>query len=293
MRKTLILSLLAAGAAASAQAQQPDAAGQRPSQEIVVEGSRVSEREIADFVEALTPAPYAGQLGRFDWAVCPAAVGLGNERNAAVAARLRRVADAAGIRTARAGCRPNVLLLVTDDKRRMVEQLEARYPAYFEGVSTEDFRRLAQGPGPVAAWQVRGMLDPDGFEAEHDMGSGQYVIAHTGMGSHISVPTRPHFIASLVVVDIDALKGLTVMQVADYAAMRAFARTDPSRLAQSSAPTILGVLDAPMGSAVPVTLTQWDLSFLKALYASSPYRSAKRQRNEMKRILRNDLGDPE
>lgn len=87
----------------------------------------------------------------------------------------------------------------------------------------------------------------------------------------------------------DALAGLTLVQLANYAAMRAFARTDPARLAQSAAPTILHVLDAPIGSAVPVTLTQWDLSFLRALYASSANNYATRQRSEMRRLVRDDL----
>ena len=81
-------------------------------------------------------------------------------------------------------------------------------------------------------------------------------------------------------------------QVADYAAMRIFARTDPAKL-KGSAPTILDILEAPMGSAVPVTLTDWDLGFLRSLYASHGRQYANRQRKEMEGLLRKDLTQPE
>ena len=79
---------------------------------------------------------------------------------------------------------------------------------------------------------------------------------------------RPHFLGAIMVVDVDALAGLTPIQLADYAAMRGFAQTmleGPGRL---TTPTILHVIDTPMGSKVPLTMTEWDFSFLKALYGS-------------------------
>ena len=94
-----------------------------------------------------------------------------------------------------------------------------------------------------------------------------------------------------MVVELDSLAGLTVTQIADYAAMRSFARTDPSRLQRSNAATILAALEAPMNSQVPLSLTEWDLAFLKSLYASESNRRAARQRYEMKQIVRQTLQD--
>ncbi len=56
-------------------AQQPagQARANAPS-EIVVTGRRDLNEQIRDFVGALTPASSQGQLGRFEWAVCPAAL---------------------------------------------------------------------------------------------------------------------------------------------------------------------------------------------------------------------------
>jgi len=68
-----------------------------------------------------------------------------------------------------------------------------------------------------------------------------------------------------------------------------FVRTDPKQLHAAASDTILGVLDAPMGSAVPLTLTAWDLSFLKALYASNKNSYAEYQRSEMQALMRREL----
>ena len=259
--------------------------------EIIVEGERSvdRDRQIKEFVGALTEAPFTGQLSRFDWAVCPAAVGLDPARNAAIVARMRKVAEAAGIKRADPGCRPNALVIVTSDKAELIEKLGKAYPAYFSGIDAGERRRLARQPGPAAAWQVEGLLDRYGRAVPQDMLGGYSVIEDTDMPSRIKPATRPHFAASVVVVEIGALAGLSVTQLADYAAMRTFARTDPSRLEGSGAPTILTVLEAPMNSAVPLTLTEWDLGFLKALYASEPNRYASQQRNDIRKRLGRDL----
>ena len=73
--------------------------------------------------------------------------------------------------------------------------------------------------------------------------------------------------------------------------MRTFARTNPGRMGKTAAPTILAALEAPMNSPVPLTLTEWDLAFLKSLYASDVNRRASSQREEMKQIVRRTLQD--
>lgn len=278
--------LLAIGAAAAGQAQ-PVAAPE--DETIVVQGVRDQRKEIGRFVDALTDAPVAGQLSRFDWAVCPAAVGLGNAQTAALTRRLTQVARAAAIPVARPGCAPNVLLIVALDKADFIAGLRRKHPAYFKGIDAADVKRMIDDPSPAAAWHVEGTLDADGAEVKRDGITGQQIVERTDVPSRLSTMTRPHFISSVVVVELDALAGMTVTQVADYAAMRAFARTDPSRLARTNAPTILASLDAPMDSPVPLSLTEWDLAFLKSLYSSRPNRRAGLQREEMKGYVRRTM----
>jgi len=117
----------------------------------------------------------------------------------------------------------------------------------------------------------------------------QYVLEATDTPSRIVPTSRPHFVGSVVVIEIEAASGLTTTQVADYAAMRAFVRTDPGRLGKSASPSILTVLEAPVGASIPVTLTEWDMGFLKALYASDNQRYATQQRQDIRPRLDDEL----
>ncbi len=255
---------------------------------IVIEGLREREKEIERFVGALTEAPVRGQLARFDWAICPAVAGLTEAQNQAIVERMRRVAQAADMDVAAPACRPNAIVIVTPDKDRMMRWLRRQAPGLFID-PLGDRIRIDDQEGPAIAWQVQGRLDADGMEASVDLVGNYYVVESTISPSRITAASRPHFQASVLVVEVDALKGLTTTQVADYAAMRVFARTDPERLDRSSAPTILRILDSPIGSEVPITLTEWDLGFLRGLYGSAENHYASRQRHEIRRRLRQDL----
>lgn len=254
--------------------------------EIVVEADR---DQIRQFIDALTDAPIGGQLSRFDWSVCPVAVGLLDRQNIAVADRMRHVAAAAGIKVAPAGCKPNALLIVADNKQELIDGLWKRYPQYFVD---QLGRRAKPGrqPGPVSAWHLEALLDSNGHVPGQELLWRFYVTS--SMDSSRLIPgALPYFVAGITVIERNALAGLTTTQVADYAAMRIFARTDPARL-KKPAPTILTVIDAPMGSATPLTLTEWDLGYLKALYSSGRRQFASSQRHEMQqRILRKDVAD--
>jgi len=291
MRIVLESFLVAAAAAAPAMAQQalePDPSGK----DIVVQGNRNTRSDIDNFVSALTDVRVFGQVSRFDWAVCPKVFGLDDRQDTAVEERLRDVAGAAGIDVAKPGCKPNVLVVVTKDVPSLIEGLKRDHPGYFKDVPVEEKRKLKRHGEAAAAWHIEGRLDADGVEVPRDRITGQYVVERTDVPSRISTTTRPHFTSAVVAVDIDSLDGLTVTQLADYAAMRAFARTDPTRLEKSAAPTILTILDAPMGSEVPITLTEWDFAYLKALYSSTENRFAGQQRHEMGRKRHKDLAAP-
>jgi len=74
--------------------------------------------------------------------------------------------------------------------------------------------------------------------------------------------------------------------------MRAFTGADPVRLPDRNLTTILTLLDTPMGSEAPVTLTSWDLAFLESLYSSSASTYAPGQRGEIQAGMRRALERP-
>ena len=284
-----LLSLLVLGPmvmAVPAAAQDTPAAG--PPDDIVVEGKRIEKKEIDQFVRALTDTPVYGQISRFEWEVCPAAAGLLPQQNAAIALRIRAVARAAGAPVAKAGCKPNIIVLATRDTQKFLKELRKTHPSAF--------RDPIGQPMPVSvsnsavAWHIEGRLNQDGVPATvTDDGRNQYYMSSSMSSSRVTPGTRPHFLTGLLVLDIDSLGGLTPTQVADYSTMRLLARTDPTRLNRATVPTILNVLDAAPDSQVPLTLTNWDFSYLKALYGSLEHRFANQQRGEMQRLMHKDL----
>lgn len=289
MRQWIVGGLFCAAVALAPPASAQEAP-QPVDQEIVVTGNADVERQLSDFVGALTQAPGGGQLSRFETDVCPSVVGVRPEHRDAVVRRMKVVAKAAGLAVGGSNCVPNVLLVVTRDKRAFLEALRQKHSYYFGGMSASAVRRLIAEPGPSAAWQVEGPpLNADGQAMA--MNNGVAVNRTTRTSNRISAGARPHFGAAAVVVESKALEGLTTIQLADYAAMRAFTRADSSKL-PASASTILTILEAPMDSEVPITMTEWDLAFLRSFYAAPANLTAAAQRSQIRRNLKRELEKP-
>lgn len=264
-----------------------------PQSEIVVQGVRVGKQQLRDFVKSVTDVPYDGQIARFHAAACPVAIGLTPTQNAAIAERMRAVASAAGIRVGRAGCKPNAFVLLARDKKAAVAELDRLYPSYFNGIPSSQVRSLMASNEPAVAWQVRSLLSADGELLEKAAGSDTYRVEGSYNPSRIRKASKPTFVVSMVVIDLDSAGGLTTTELADYAAMRTFAATNPARVLKTGVPTILGVLGQPDDKPLPVTLTYWDLGLLKALYATDNAYYAKYQRHEMERVVKGELEQSE
>jgi hypothetical protein len=292
MRLTIAAAacFLAAGIATAQDAPKPaDSPAAAAPPAIVITGRRGQEQQVKDFVAALTPSP-DGAIPRFVDEVCPAAAGLLPEQNAALAARLRQVAVAIGLKAAPEGCAPNAfVVVVTGSKKAFLEAVQKRHPQTFGMMTARDIRRLAMAPGPAAAWQIAGAVDKkDKAQRYNDIFSGSPSEAWEAVNRARSNPTG--FDASILVIEMAPLQGLTTTQAADYAAMRLFAHLDPARLPAPAPPTILTALDAPLGSQVPMTLTRWDAGFLKGLYATRLYARPNSQRADIAREVSQGLG---
>jgi hypothetical protein len=288
IRGCTLAAALALAAPAWAQ-DKPEAEGEEA--EIIVEGMRAKERDqkIADFIGALTKAPVGGQISRFEEKACPTALGLAPAQNKVVADRMRTVAKAAGVPLGDEKCAPNIFVVVAQDKEAVLKDLRSKYAD-----PLGDRGKVYNKASLASTWFIEGRLDANGIQVgvkgdSGDGAAGYYTVEAPDGSSRLRPVSRPHFLAAVMVVEPAAIAGLTTTQLADHAAMRLFARTDPNRVAKTSAPTILSVLDAAEGSEVPVTMTQWDFSFLKALYTSGEGRHASAQRGEMKTIVKKEL----
>jgi len=234
-------------------AQEPPARSTNPA-DIVVLGRKDRDKQIRDFVRGMTPASSSEALARWDGGKsCPQTVGLALADTRAITERLRRVAAAAGISLAPAECRqPNVLVIFATDKHAVIDLLRKRAPWLFLDIHGDPIN-LPEKDGPAVAWHVEGFVDRDGRPL-NPSGDGPLTLASIIAPSRIEVTARPVYLMSIVVIESSAASGLTPTQLADYAAMRAFSDADPALAAKSGAPTILAILDAPIGSETPRSL---------------------------------------
>ena len=254
---------------------------------IVVIGQRDIEQQIESFVGALTKTSPSGQIGRFESAICPGAFGMADAQRAAVRDRIRVVAKGVGLDVGDADCTPNLVVVVTADKTAFIKALGKDHNYMFGDRTPAQVRKILAEPGPATAWQVQLTVNSDGraISNEGDMP----INRTTRRPSRITPPARPAFMAAVVVVESKALEGLSTTQLADYAAMRTLARIDPTRIDAAAPATILRVLDAAADSEVPVTLTQWDFSFLKGLYSIPNNLYAPSQRSEIGRAMEQEM----
>lgn len=259
---------------------------------ITVTGIRDVEKEAHEFVRAMTPASSDQNVPRFEANVCPRVIGAAPGQDALIEQRLRTVAKAAGLRLGKETCSPNALMIITSDKRALIEALESRGDYFGDRVSIQKIRRLAREPGPTAFWRLEGLLTAFGTLLKRNDGQPIDFRGTNSRATRIRTGTRRAVDAAFLIVEARALDGLTTTQLADYAAMRLYGSADPAEVT-ASAPTILNILSTEMGAEVPITMTRWDLGFLKGLYASNTDLRTPAQRSEIRRRLLKELGSAE
>ena len=294
MRKPrLLLTLLALLAPLQARAQPAE-------QDILVTGERDRAGAVHQFVESVT-LESDDQIARFATPVCPASFGLAPAHNEVVAERLRLIARHVGIPVAEPDCRPNLVVVVTDGGERFFRELRRERPLLFTDLELSDVRAMMRLEGPVRAWQLVLPHGADGRPLERiawlQMGNGPPRYIPHGyrlpgvMPSLNQRPTRQDLMAAFVVFDLDAVEGLTLLQIADHAAMRAFARTASAGLPPRRSILTL-FAERRAGGAPAEELTGWDEAYLRALYRGSNALSAHRQRANVARTMRRELARP-
>ena len=284
----LMLALSATAQVLPAAAQDQPANPAKPD-DIVVVGNKDRDRQIRDFVAGMSGTRGTDPLAKFELEkLCPQAIGLGAPYDKTITDRMRRVAAASKIALAKEDCKyPNALVVFADDKAAVTDFLRKKYPWLFLNARGEA-TALDKQEGPVTVWHANRMVDADGVPLESD-GTGTVVSHTTTTGSRIRSAARPVFVFSVVVIERKGVDGLSTTQIADYAAMRSYTDADPAKAGKTGAPTILTVLDAPMGSETPLSMTAWDLSFMRGLYAMPEDLYGNQQRGSIGTYMKREL----
>jgi hypothetical protein len=249
-----------------------------PVPEIVVSGARTPEREVAETYVAQVAGQIGGQIARFHDPVCPAVVGLPPRHARFVEGRIRAAAAAAGAPVARShDCRANLLVMLAADGKALVEDIVRRRSGWIDGLDPQEVRRLRKAPGPVWNWAVTSLRNEDGqgLGVHGSDTEGARLRVHTA--SYLSTTSRQHIDGSLLVIAKSAAEGMTLDQIADFAAMRGLAGVKQGAIPGQ---TILNLFsDPPDMRARAMSAT--DSAYLAALYSGEGTLSAVKERGRL------------
>lgn len=287
-----IVALMAALALVQTPAQSPGAPS-IPQQEapvaledVVVEGRRLEELT-REFVDEVSAPPRRRGLARWRGGVCVGVANIRDEVAQPLADRVSQVAMEYGLRPGDPGCRPNILVVFTDDGQSLsAAMVERRRQIFHAGVGGLDrgnvaLRDFQNSDRPVRWWHVS--LPTNAYTGEAGIrlpGGDAPMVVGEGLvnrGRNI----RDDLNKVIVVVDMYQVENLSLPQLADYVAMVSLAQVDPDGDTSGYA-TILNLFDDPEGSP---GLTGWDRAYLGALYSGPSERI--RNSDQARELLRN------
>lgn len=222
-------------------------------------------RDISDITSDIYDKP----LARIEDRLCPGVIGLRQDAAELMVDRIRWNAERFDMRLAGdAGCAPNLIIAFVEDGKAQIAELFDRQPWLFQSLTISERERLLEEDGPVRVWTTAQQRTRDGMPiARRESLDDPPVVAMWMAHSKIYLTIREDITQVVVLFDRAGVRGKTVIQLADYATMRSFARTKP---AGGDAPldTILALFDAnhePAGG-----LTEFDQAYLRSLYRWIP-----------------------
>lgn len=255
----------------------PQAAEATRLDDVVVNAERLAER-VETFVEDINAPPVNRGPARWRREVCVGVANLKPEAAQIIADRVSEVAVRSGLEAGEPGCSPNILIVATDDGDAMARGLVERSPRAFRPAysgaarSSEQLEAFLTSPAPVRWWHVSIPVARDTGQIAVRI-PGYLPPLIEGANSRIRASTRNDLLRAFVIVDLDRAAGVSFQQLGDYIGMVAMAQIDPDA-DTAGYDTVLNLFD----TGHPVDgVTDWDISYLTALYGAELNRAASRQ----------------
>ena len=259
-------------------------------EDIVVQGRRIDER-VRGFIDEIVAAPAGRGPARWRDNICVGVANLRGDAAQYLADRVSEVALDIGLEPGEPGCKPNILIIGTDDGAGMARGLvTARRNVFWPGGSGMNRSRAAleafqTNDHPVRWWHISLPVDSQtGTLAVRLPGENPPTVAKTTAG-RLRTTIRNDLGRVIIIVDMTKADGLDLRQIADYAAMIAFSQVDPDADTQDY-DSILSLFRRPQTTP---QLTEWDMAYLKALYAAELNQSAaNHQAGEIQGLMARD-----
>ncbi|MCP5146206.1 MAG: hypothetical protein H6978_15460 [Gammaproteobacteria bacterium] len=264
---------------------------------IVVTGTKGSDtlREtITDFVAEVGDPPSANYgYARWNRNLCVSVASLPEDPAQYIVNRISEVAEGLGLGAREAGCAPNITVVFTNDGAKLASRLVETSPRAFRpyggvGGTTQGLHALnefATSAEPVRWWLLTMPVDRAGMVAvrlQDNSDQGAYPTIQ-GSNSRISHSVRDDLWGAYVIVDVSKVRQFNWTQIADYLAMVVLVQIDPAAT-PAGFDSILNLFDTTTPAA---GLTEWDKSYLHAVYEMAQYRLPRTQKSELvSRMLR-------
>ncbi|HEY0102197.1 MAG TPA: hypothetical protein VGB60_01895 [Brevundimonas sp.] len=257
-------------------------------EDVIVERRRLEDLSRTFVDEVGAPASRRG-LARWRSRVCVGVAGIRQDVAQHIVDHVSRVAMKFDVTPGDPGCRPNVLVVFSQQAGALSNALvEGRPRAFHLGVGGLDrgnaaLRAFRESDRPVRWWHVsmptNAFTGGPGIRMPGELPP--YVVGEGIVNKGRWV--RDDLNKVIIVVDGDKVDGVGLPQLADYISMVALAQVDPDG-DTSGYSSILNLFDAPDAST---GLTGWDTAYLDALYSGPSERiSNGDQRWQMLRNLR-------
>jgi hypothetical protein len=258
--------------AAPALAQESEEASEPEASEdsIVVTGDRErpTSREVsrqARDISDITSDIYDKPLARIEDRLCPGIIGLKQDYAAFMIDRIRWNAERLEMWMADdTACDPNLIIAFVDDGKAELARLHENQPWLFDTLTIPERERLLATEGPVRVWTTAQVRTRDGMPIQRRESLDAPPVVSMWMAhSKLYLTIREDITQVVVLFDRERVRGKTLIQLADYATMRSFARTRP---AEGDAPldTILALFDP--ADEPPNGLTEFDQAYLRSIY---------------------------
>jgi len=279
----LLAALLATTALPDSQASaQPQVSSAESEQAVRLEDVEVTGRRLDSLIQSFVnevAAPISGRgIARWDRTICVGVANLRGDAAQYIVDRVSTVAEDVGLTPGQPGCRPNLLVVATDDGNALAAHMaENNKRALRMGGSGMDqggaaLRRFQETDRPVRWWQVSMPVDSEtGARATRIFGECRppcstpmdYApVINVFSASRLRTQIVDNIFRTVVIVDVDDTQQISITQLADYIAMVSLAQINPEADTSAYA-SILNVFDDP---SIATGLTEWDKAYLGGLY---------------------------
>jgi hypothetical protein len=284
---------------APAPSATPEGEAAQSIDEVVVRGRRMSEVEfdlrayVRSFVDQVAALPPGQGYARWRRRVC---IGVHNlEARAAqyIVNQVSQLALQVGLEAGEPGCHPEVMIIFTVDGKETASLIAEEHPRLLRpggglagmNLTLEQLDDFAESDRAVRWWHVSMPVGAHNGDRATVMARDDEAPAVRVQGaSRIHNGVRDDMSYAIVIVDAAQLHGTTWQQLGDYIAMVSLAQIDPNA-DLSAFDSILNLFSNPLAYS---GLTDWDRSYIRALYNFNQEQQPHLQANQLVSLMTRD-----